>query len=164
VGEAFLILDSIRSEYNVGSLFRTADAAGIGRLYLCGYTPAPKDRFGRASKMIAKVALGAEQTVPWEKRASCLALVRRLRKEGTLVIAVEQSPRSVDYKKAAEHVRKALRAGKGVAFILGEEVSGMPASLLKEADLVAEIPMNGKKESLNVSVAGGVALFRMLGI
>ncbi len=151
---AVLILPDIRSEHNVGSLFRTADAAGIAKIYLCGYTPAPTDRFGRPVKGIVKTALGAEK-MPWDKKASALTLIRTLKKEGFQIIAIEQDPRSVDYKK--------IRLGKKVAFILGEEVKGLPKKLLDAADVIAEIPMRGEKESLNVSVAGGIALFRILG-
>ena len=154
--EAVLILHDIRSEHNVGSLFRTADAAGVAKVYLTGYTPAPTDRFGRPAKTIAKVALGGEQ-LPWEQCKSGAALLTRLRKAGYFIVAIEQDARAVDYKKAK------LPRGK-VAFVLGNEVGGISQSLLGRADAIAFIPMRGKKESLNVSVAGGIALFRMLGI
>ena len=150
-----LILPDIRSAQNVGSLFRTADACGIDYIYVVGITPAPLDQFGRANSALAKTALGAEQTIPWKKVATLGPLLARLKKENVQTIAIEQSERSIDYKK--------VKVQKPVAFILGNEVDGLPKSILQKVDVVAEIPMNGMKESLNVSVAGGIALFRMLG-
>lgn len=153
--EAVLILHDIRSEQNVGSLFRTADAAGISQMYLTGYTPTPVDRFGRPAKGIAKAALGAE-ALPYESRKMLPPLLKKLKTEGFQIIAIEQSKNSLDYKK--------IRIGKKAAFILGNEVTGLSSAILKLCDAVTEIPMKGKKESLNVAVAGGVALFRILGI
>jgi tRNA G18 (ribose-2'-O)-methylase SpoU len=153
-----LILNNIRSTHNVGSLFRTADACGVSKIYLVGYTPAPLDRFGRVVKEIAKTALGAEKTLPYEKVSTLAALVKRLKKDGFKIIAIEQSKNSVDYKKVK------IRKGERVAFVLGEEVKGLTQKELSLCDVVAEIPMKGEKESLNVSVAGGVALFRILNI
>lgn len=151
-----LILLDIRSAQNVGSLFRTGDACGVQQIYLVGITPTPTDKFGRANSAIAKTALGAEQTIPWKKVATIGPLLSRFKKDGVQTIAIEQSERSVDYKK--------VKVSRPVAFILGNEVDGIPKKTLEKIDIVAEIPMNGKKESLNVSVAGGIALFRMLGI
>ena len=151
-----LILLDIRSAQNVGSLFRTADACGIEQIYLVGITPTPTDQFGRANSAIAKTALGAEQTIPWKKITSIGSLLSKFQKDGVQTIAIEQSETSVDYKK----VKVQLPA----AFILGNEVDGIAKKILQKIGIVAEIPMNGKKESLNVSVAGGIALFRMLNI
>jgi tRNA G18 (ribose-2'-O)-methylase SpoU len=151
-----LILPDIRSAQNVGSLFRTADACGIEMIYIVGITPAPTDQFGRANSAIAKTALGAEKTIPWQKIATLASLISKLQKNGVQTIAIEQAENSVDYKK----VKVQLPA----AFIMGNEVDGLPKNILKKIDVVAEIPMKGAKESLNVSVAGGIALFRMLGI
>lgn len=151
-----LILADIRSTHNVGAIFRTADAAGIKKIYLTGITPAPLDRFGRVRSDVAKAALGAEKSVAWEQVASAGALVTRLKKSGYTIVAIEQSARSVDYKTVT------LKGD--TAFLLGNEVKGVSPSLLAKCDVVAEIPMQGKKESLNVSVAAGIALFRMLGI
>lgn len=153
---AYLILPDIRSAQNVGALFRTADAAGVAKIFLVGITPAPLDRFGRERSDIAKAALGAEKTIPWESVKTLAPLVRRLKKEGFQIIGIEQAEHSVDYKK--------VRCADKVAFILGNEVDGMSKGALAQCDVVAEIPMRGMKESLNVSVAGGVSLFRMLGI
>jgi 23S rRNA (guanosine2251-2'-O)-methyltransferase len=151
-----LILHNIRSSHNVGSLFRTADAAGVGCVYLVGYTPAPLDKFGKASGDIAKAALGAEKTMPWKKIALCAPLIKKLQKDGYYVVAIEQDKKADDYKK--------IKTTKPIAFILGNEVTGISKSILDKAGAIAEIPMQGKKESLNVSVAGGVALFRILNL
>ncbi|MFZ4500148.1 MAG: TrmH family RNA methyltransferase [Minisyncoccia bacterium] len=149
-----LILNDIRSAQNVGSLFRTADAVGIKEIYLVGITPTPLDKFGRPVGAIAKTALGAESTIVWKHVATIAPLLTRLKKEGYTTVAIEQSDTSIDYKKV-------VITGP-TAFILGNEVEGISKAVLGKMDVVAEIPMNGEKESLNVSVAGGVALFRML--
>ena len=154
--KAFLVLNNIRSTYNVGAIFRTADACGISKIYLVGYTPAPVDQFGREDKSIAKTALGAEKNIAWEKVNTIAPLLAKLKKLGMQIIAIEQALNSIDYKK--------VKPKYPCAFILGEEVKGMSKSILKKCDVVAEIPMKGKKESLNVSVAAGVAIFRILNI
>lgn len=154
--QVFLILDNLRSTYNVGAIFRTADACGINKVYLTGYTPAPLDEFGRADRGIAKTALGAEKTVCWEKVISLSNLLNKLKKTGVQIIAIEQAGNSVDYKK--------IKPKFPCVFVLGEEVRGMSKKVLSKCDVVTEIPMRGDKESLNVSVAAGVALFRILNI
>ena len=154
--EVIVILDNIRSTYNVGSIFRTADALGVKQLILGGTTPTPIDRFGRERADIAKVSLGAEKSVPWKQEKAILPVIKKLKKEGYQIIAVEQSEKSVDYKREKT-------AGR-VAFIMGAEVEGVAKDILKIADVIAEIPMLGKKESLNVSVSFGVALFRILNV
>ncbi|MBP6060577.1 MAG: TrmH family RNA methyltransferase [Candidatus Pacebacteria bacterium] len=153
-----LILNDIRSVENVGAMFRTADAAGIDKIYLIGTTPTPIDRFGRKRKDLAKSALGAEEYVAWEYKKTIFPLLSKLKKEGFYVIAIEQDKNSVDYRK--------LKASsyKLKAFLVGTEVTGIPKNILKKCDVIAEIPMRGKKESLNVSVALGIALFRVLGL
>lgn len=154
--ERVIILPEIRSALNVGSIFRTADACGVGKIYLVGYTPAPRDSFGRVNKEIAKTALGAEQNIPWEKAGNISKLITRLKKDGFYIIAVEQSPNSVDYKQ--------IKPKEKTAFIFGNEVSGLAKSILVKCDVIAEIPMRGEKESLNVAVSVGIALYRILGI
>lgn len=146
-----VMLHNVRSAHNVGSIFRTADATGVLRLYLTGITPAPLDRFGRIQKEIAKTALGAEKFVAWEHRRSPLAVVRRLRRDGWTIVGVEQDRRSISYKK--------FRAGRKTLFIFGNEVRGLSQSARNACDELVEIPMRGAKESLNVSVAAGVVLF-----
>lgn len=152
--EKFVILDNIRSVFNVGSIFRTADTLGVTKIFLCGCTPTPKDRFGRKRKDLAKVALGAEESVAWEHCEDVEKLFRRLKKDGVQIIALEQNSKSIDYKK--------VKAKYPTAIILGEEVHGLSQKILNLADTIAEIPMQGKKESLNVSVSFGIAGFRIL--
>lgn len=154
--ENFLILNDIRSVENVGAMFRTADAVGIDKIFLTGYTPAPLDRFGRKRSDLAKSALGAEEFVVWEQVKTVLPLLGKLKKDGFTVIGIEQDEKSIDYKKVKLTNRN--------VFIVGTEVTGIPKNILKLCDIIAEIPMRGKKESLNVSVATGVSLFRMLNL
>ncbi len=151
-----LILPDIRSALNVGAIFRTADAVGIDKIYLTGYTPTPVDKFNRIRKDIAKSALGAEKTISWEYKKSLSALIYRLKKEGYFIIAIEQAENSIDYKK--------LKIKHKNAFIVGTEVSGIPEKILAKCDVITEIPMRGEKESLNISVACGIVLFRILNI
>ncbi len=160
-----LLLENIRSAENVGSIFRTADAAGISHIYLAGYTPAPLDKFKRPNKKIATRALGAELNIPWtsvEDENDIAALIKKMKKDGWQIIAIEQSPKAIDYKKV--HVEAIAEDGGKTLFILGNEVEGVSPAMLGLCDIIAEIPMAGEKESLNVSVATGVALFRMLGL
>ncbi len=152
--QAILVLHDIRSAQNVGSLFRTADAVGISKIYLSSVTPAPIDRFGRERSDIAKTALGAQKTIAWETYEDILSLIENLKNDGYKVVAIEQSENSVDYKTVNKKEK--------MVFILGNEVLGLPKEILEAVDIVAQIPMVGEKESLNVSVAGGIALFRIL--
>lgn len=151
--EIRVLLHNIRSAQNVGSIFRTADALGVMRIYLSGYSPHPVDRFGFPVKEIAKTALGAERHLPWEAVASPARLIERLHEEGFDIVGIEQDERAVDYKT--------FRTKKSTLLILGNEVRGMSSSLRGYCDALIEIPMRGKKESLNVAVAFGVAAFRL---
>jgi 23S rRNA (guanosine2251-2'-O)-methyltransferase len=150
-----LVLHNIRSVHNVGSIFRTADAAGVSRIYLTGYTPAPRDRFGRMRADLAKVSLGAEQSVPWTQ-SEIEPLLRELKESGHMLLAIEQHKRSTDL--FAYSLPRASR----IAILLGSETEGLPDAILREADRILEIPMRGRKESLNVSVSAGIALFTLL--
>ena len=154
--QVFLILDNIRSVYNVGAIFRTADAAGVSKIYLCGYTPTPLDRFGRKRKDMAKAALGAEESVAWEHCEGTAALIERLKKDGVFVAAIEQTKDSVDYKD--------FEPVYPLAVVLGNETDGVDKQALDECDIIVDIPMLGKKESLNVSVCAGIVLFRILNV
>jgi len=154
--ECVLILHNIRSVHNVGSIFRTADAAGITKIYVTGYTPAPIDRFGRERRDFVKVSLGAEKTVLWEKNENPLVVIDELKKKGVFLVAVEQAGKAIDYKKVVLPRQSAI--------IFGNEVEGISENILHAVDVIAEIPMHGEKESLNVSVSVGIALFRMRGI
>jgi 23S rRNA (guanosine2251-2'-O)-methyltransferase len=142
--------------HNVGSIFRTADAAGISKIVLSGYTPAPIDRFGLGRKDFIKVSLGAEHTIPWEQVKTFAAAIKKLKKENYYIVAVEQDRNSTplfDFKAPK---------GKPVALVLGNEVLGLSKSALKLCDEIVEIPMKGKKESLNVSVSAGIAMYSVL--
>lgn len=152
--EIFVLLHDIRSVHNVGSMWRTGNATGVDKMFLSGYTPLPIDRFGRERKDFAKVSLNSQKAVTWEYVKNPSDLVKRMKKEGFYIVAIEQAKNSVDYKK--------VKIKKSVLFIVGNEVEGIPKNLLNLADVIAEMPMKGDKESLNVSVAFGVALFRML--
>lgn len=152
VQKLYLILHDIRSVENVGSIFRTADAAGVSKIFLAGYTPSPIDRFGRKRKDLAKVALGAEDSVEWESISDLVKLIKNLKMN---VVALEQDKNSTDYKKFK-------KTTGNIALIVGNEVEGIPKNILKLCDQIIEIPMHGKKESLNVSVATGIALFELI--
>ena len=151
-----VVLDNIRSVHNVGSIFRTADAAGVDMIYLCGYTPQPVDRFGRERKDFNKVSLGAEKTVKWKHFENTIDALKELKENDFTIIAIEQAENSVDYKK--------VKISEKTAFVFGNEPSGILKDVLDKCDIITEIPMKGKKESLNVSVAMGIALFRILNI
>jgi len=150
--ELVIVLVDVRSAGNVGSIFRTADAVGASKIYLCGLTPSPIDRFGRKRKDISKASLGAEEIIPFESVKSATSLVRKLQAAGFKIIAVEQDRRARDYKK--------VKINEKMAVVFGGETSGLPKKILALADDVAEIPMRGEKESLNVAVAAGIALYR----
>lgn len=154
--EIVVVLPDIRSTHNVGSIFRTADAAGVKKVYLCGITPQPVDQFGRKRPDIAKVALGAEEYIPWEYAKSLVRLIGKLKKEGYTVCAVEQSPDSIPHTAF-----KAPKTAK-LALIMGEEVNGLSKDILARVDHILEIPMHGQKESLNVGVAFGVVVFGLV--
>ena len=149
----FVIAHNIRSLLNVGSIFRTADAFGVTKIYLTGYTGTPEHPFHR--KKIEKVALGAENFVPWEYAQSPGKIIKMLKKQypGLSVVALENNIAAIPITK--------FRAKFPLVLVLGEEVSGIAKPLLKLCDQVVEIPMRGKKESLNVSVAFGVAAYEL---
>ncbi len=152
------VLSDIRSLHNVGSIFRTADGAGFSGIYLCGLTPAPLDRFGRYRPRLAKVSLGAEKTMPWEKAGSAVRLLGKLKKEGYRIFALEQD------KRAVFHCAAGAKSGNSemkIALVIGSETGGLPRRILNRADKILEIPMLGEKESLNAAVAFGVAAYSL---
>ena len=163
-----VILHNIRSMHNVGSIFRTADAAGVGKIYLCGITPAPIDKFGRLRQQISKTALGAEKYVKWEYVKSTPLLLDKLKKQGYKILAVEQSKKSIPYfsvsfpRNLSSTAIGERESRKKIALVLGNEIKGLPCSILNRADKILEIPMKGKKESLNVAVAFGIVVFHLL--
>jgi 23S rRNA (guanosine2251-2'-O)-methyltransferase len=146
-----LVLHDIRSNYNVGAIFRTCDGAGVSLVYLVGFTPTPVDRFGRVVTEIHKTALGAEEFIPWEVAPDILVLIKKLQSEGVCVVAVEQSESSIMLDQ--------FTVPQNVAYIMGSETEGLPASVLEAVDHILELPMLGEKESLNVSVAAGIVLY-----
>ncbi len=142
-----VLLNNIRSMHNVGSIFRTSDGAGINHVYLCGYTPYPP------RKEISKTALNAEENVAWSYHADAIDLIKKLKKEGTEIVALELTEESVDYRE--------FKPSKNTCLILGHETEGVDAETLSLVDKVIKLPMRGKKESLNVSVAYGVAVYEL---
>ena len=142
-----VVLDNIRSAHNVGSAFRTADAFGVDKVYLCGICACPP------SAEIHKSALGAEDSVPWEHVADTLEAVSKLKAAGYTVVAVEQTVHSVKLD--------AFRTEPGgrYAFVFGNEVEGVRQDVVDASDLSLEIPQHGTKHSLNVSVAVGIILW-----
>lgn len=143
----FVILHNIRSCYNVGSIFRSADAFGVNKIFLSGYTPTPETN----PKEIAKTALGAEQWIAWEKIWRTSDLIKKLQQQGMNVIALEQA-------KGSERLNN-FQPQFPLALVLGNEVRGLSRTILKKVDQIVEIPMKGKKESLNVSVAFGISAY-----
>lgn len=149
-----VLLHNIRSAHNVGAMLRTAEALGVTQIYLSGYSACPTDRFGRPVKEIAKTALGAELTIPWEHHEDPMEIIAQLKRKDFVVVGIEQDARAVDYKT--------YEAQEKTLVLVGSEVEGLAPLLREMCDTLLEIPMRGKKESLNVSVAFGVALFRIL--
>jgi 23S rRNA (guanosine2251-2'-O)-methyltransferase len=144
-----VILDEIRSMHNVGSVFRTCDSFGVAKLLLCGYTPTPPHRD------IHKTALGATDSVAWVHYATTLEAVAAARADGYRVLAVEQAHGSVSLEQLDA-------SGKKVAFVFGNEVTGVDAAVLSVCDGCVEIPQWGSKHSLNISVTVGVVLWEMV--
>jgi len=152
-----LILENLRSVENTASIFRTADGFGVSHIILEGTTPTPLDRFGRKRADFAKVSLGAEESVSWEYVGD-KDLVRQLadkiqdlRTQGFEIVSLEQDPQSKRLKD--------FKSKEKFVLIVGSEVDGVSKELIELSDSIVEIPMQGLKESLNVSVATGVALF-----
>jgi 23S rRNA (guanosine2251-2'-O)-methyltransferase len=143
-----ILLDDVRSLYNVGAFFRTADAAGCEKLYLCGITAYPP------KSGISKTALGSEETVPWEHHADAGALIQQLRDRGHEIAAIETSVHAVDLFD--------WRPRFPVCILFGHETDGLRPALLDRCDTYVRIPMLGRKHSLNVATAGGVVLYELL--
>lgn len=137
-----VVLNNIRSLYNVGSIFRTADGIGLEKLYLCGVTGIPPDT------KITKTALGAEKTVAWEYCREALDCVRKLKAQGYQIVLLEQTVRSLPYQE--------FMPQGPVALVLGNEVTGVSEELVSLCDQALEIEMTGLKISLNVTVAFGI--------
>jgi tRNA G18 (ribose-2'-O)-methylase SpoU len=152
--EKIVIIDNVRSAHNVGSIFRTSDGAGVLRIILVGYTPSPIDRFGRVQPEIKKTSLGASTMIPFETRENgeeILTRIRELKAEGYTIVSSEQTSESISLYD--------FEVPERVAYIVGNEIDGISQELLRVSDIVVQIPMQGKKESLNVGVAAGILLF-----
>jgi tRNA G18 (ribose-2'-O)-methylase SpoU len=147
----YVILENIRSAHNVGSIFRTADGAGVTKIFLVGYTPRPLDRFGRVQKEIQKTSLGASESIVWEYSETIEPVLALLKTENITVVAVEQSPQAV--------LLHEFTVPENVAYVFGNEVEGVDGKVLAVADTIVELPMRGQKESLNVSVVAGIILY-----
>lgn len=163
-----LVAHDIRSTHNVGAFFRTCDALGIDEIFFSGYTPYPSftgdnrlPHFAdKLTRQIHKTALGAESTVPFRIFDSLDHVMRELKKTDSVLVALEQYPGSISPKKCVE-VLKSQYTKKPVALFIGNEIHGVSDETLKKMDFVMEIPMHGLKESLNVSVAAGIALYEL---
>ena len=155
-----LVVHNVRSAHNVGSLLRSADGLGASEVIFSGYTPYPKSRTEerlphlaeKIHRKIQKTALGAETSVNWRQATDISEVIAKLRQEGFLIAALEQTPKAIDIKRFESPPDK-------VALIVGPEVDGLDDKVLKLADIHLRIPMLGQKESLNVAVAGAIALF-----
>ncbi|HCC23262.1 TPA: RNA methyltransferase [Candidatus Falkowbacteria bacterium] len=142
-----VILPNIRSLYNVGSIFRTADAVGIEKIYLTGYSGRPD----KNEQKIAKTALGAHHTVPWKYEFHTWRVIEKLKQNGYIIIALEMTGESLDIRR--------FKPKSKLALMVGNEVKGLSPQLLNRCDHVLHLPMTGTKESLNVSIAFSIAAY-----
>ncbi|MCM8776111.1 MAG: RNA methyltransferase [Candidatus Omnitrophica bacterium] len=143
----FVVLNNIRSLYNVGSILRTADGVGVEKIWLCGITGIPPD------PKISKTALGADKTVPWEYRENVRGLLEELKFIGYQIVLLEQTERSIPYEEFVPR--------PPVCLVLGNEISGVVEDILPSCDVAVEIEMAGLKNSLNVSVAFGIVAYHI---
>ncbi len=146
--ELHIIAHDIRSAQNVGSLLRTCDSLGVAKLWLTGYTPEP------SHPRVAKTALGAQSSVEWEKAMDVTKVIEDLKRQGFRIVGLELDERSIEL---AEY-----RAPGKVALLLGNEVEGIPKSLRDACDDIVSMQQKGKKESMNVAVAAGIAVYTLL--
>lgn len=149
-----LVLENIRSVENTASMFRTADGLGVAKIYLIGITPTPLDRFGRKRDDFSKVALGAEEAVPWEYAKTTEEVIEELLSQNFTIVSLEQTDASVNLR--------GYKAPGMFALIVGNEVDGVSGQALNASQAVLEIEMKGEKESLNVSVSAGIALYELM--
>lgn len=169
-GDFYVICDNIRSLENIGSIFRTSDAIGVAKIFLCGISGVPPlgenqstflERKGAVpstktsfSALVSKTALGAEKTIPFEYAKQIGRVIKKLKQEGVFIVVLEQSKKAIPYTK--------LQPRFPMALVVGNEVTGVSTKILKVADRVIYLPMKGKKESLNVSVAFGIAGYHIV--
>lgn len=145
--DIYLVAQNVRSLFNVGALFRCADVFRVKKIYLCGYTGFPP------RKEISKVALGAETWIPWEKHWQTHTLLRKLKSEGVRIVALETGKKFISLSRYKPHWPMAL--------VVGSETNGISKKILELADDKVFIPQFGRKESLNVAVAAGIALYQL---
>lgn len=156
-----VIAHNIRSTHNVGSLLRTAEGLGVQKVYLTGYTPYPKSTHdvrlphiaAKIEKQIDKTALGAQHTLVWDYCRDIVKLITKLKKSGYQLTALEQAPHAIKLQR--------YKPPQKIALLLGREVEGIEPELLKQSDVVLEIPMQGHKESFNVVQAAAMALYHL---
>jgi len=148
-----VVCDNLRSCFNVGSIFRTSDALKVDCLYLCGITPDPKTNFEK----IQKTALGAIESVSWQKVSATWRLLEKLKKEKFFIIALENVKSALPFYEF--NIKKSKAKNLKIALVLGNEVKGLSKKILKRCDLILKIPMEGKKESLNVAIAFAIVGF-----
>lgn len=146
----YIVLDSVIDTYNIGSLFRLADAIAVEKLYICGGTEYPP------SSRIHKAAVGTEEWVPWEKRDNTVDVVKELKQKGVQIIAVEQSPISSAYTQLGFKVEFPC------AIVVGNETEGISKEVLKLADIVTELPMFGINKSFNVWGSAAVVAYKVI--
>jgi 23S rRNA (guanosine2251-2'-O)-methyltransferase len=144
-----IVLDNIRSVFNVGSIFRTADASGNTEIYLCGITPTPEN-----PKML-KTSLGAEKTVPWKYFPNTMDAVTELKKQQISIYSVELT-------KESKHFQTLSYDKEKIALIFGHEINGISQPILDLSDEYVYIPMKGTKESLNVAITASILIFEAL--
>jgi len=144
----YLVLDEINDTYNIGSLFRLADAVAIKKVYLCGNMDFPP------SSRIHKAAVGTENWLPWEKRETTLEVIKELKKDGVQIIVVEQHPDSISYSK--------LKPSFPCAIVVGNETYGVKKEIIKEADIIVELPMLGINKSFNVWGSAAVIAYKII--
>lgn len=155
-----IILDNIRSSLNVGSIFRTSSGIKIDKIYICGITPTPFEtgvKFigqNKKRKDFIKTSLGAEDEVKWEYKENIIDLIKELKENNFEIIALEQNENSVDYKNIK--IEK-----ENVAIIVGSETEGIQKEVLSFCNKITEIPMLGLKESLNVTIAFAILVYRL---
>ena len=149
-----LIVQNVRSLFNVGAMFRCADVFGIDKIYLCGYTGfPPRDQ-------IKKTALGAEEWIPWERKRQTPTLLKKLKKQGWQIIALETCLTARQAGKKVKPLPK-FKPKFPVALVVGNEIKGISKNVIELADEVVEIPMQGKTDSLNVAIASGITMYQL---
>ncbi len=146
----YLVLDNVLDTYNIGSLFRLADATGVAKMYICGNADYPP------SSRIHKAAVGTENWVPWVRYNSASDAVKELKKEGVQIISVEQHPNSINYSLISDQLEIPC------AIVIGHETNGVSEEVLRESDVIVELPMYGINKSFNVWGSAAVVIYKIL--